>query len=75
MYDEADAERCYREFGNAMTGFDGWSVFAITPHKGFERFFGRKCDRERKLYNAEKECKYYYYYAKNNVGKGEKDNG
>ncbi len=75
VYDKADAERCYREFGNAMKGFDGWSVFAITPHKGFERFFGRKCDRERKLYNAEKECKYYYYYAKNNVGKGEKDNG
>lgn len=68
VYDKTDAERCYRELGNAMKGFDGWSVFAITPHKGFERFFGKKCDREIKLYNAEKECRYYFYYPK----KGEK---
>ena len=71
VYDKSDAERCYRELGGALQGFDGWSVFAITPHKGFERFFGRKCNRNVKLYNAEKECRYYFYYPK----KGEKYNG
>ena len=64
VYDKADAERCYVELGRALKDFDGWSLFAITPHKGFEKLFGRKCDREKKLYNSEKECKFYYYYAK-----------
>ena len=64
VYDNEDAARCYKELGAAVKDFDGWSVFAITPHKGFERYFGRKCDRERKLYNADKECRYYFYYGK-----------
>ncbi len=70
VYDKDDAERCYKEFGAAMKDYGGWSVFVITPHKGFERFFGKKCDRERKLYNAEKECRYYFYYPE----KGENGN-
>ena len=64
VYDKDDAERCYRELGAAMKESGKWSVFVITSHKGFEKFFGRKCDRERKLYNSEKECKYYFYYGK-----------
>lgn len=64
VYDRNDAERCYRELGEALKRNETWSLFAITPHKGFEKYFGRKCDREKKLYNAEKECKYYFYYGK-----------
>lgn len=67
VYGEREAEKCYRDFGAAMEGHDGWSVFAITPHKNFERFFGKRCDRERKLYNAEKECRYYFYYSEKGV--------
>ena len=69
VYDKSDAERCYKDLGNSLKGFDGWSLFAITPHRGFERCFGRKCDREIKLYNAEKECRYYFYYSKKQTDK------
>lgn len=64
VYGKEDAERCYRELGDALRGSPKWSCFIITPHKGFEKYFGRKCDREKKLYNAEKECRYYFYYPK-----------
>ncbi|MBQ9485898.1 MAG: class I SAM-dependent RNA methyltransferase [Clostridia bacterium] len=64
VYGAKDAENCYKELGNALKGFDGWSVFVITPRKDFEKLFGKKSDRERKLYNSNKECRYYFYYGK-----------
>ena len=64
VYGKSEAESCYKDLGKALKGYDGWSLFAITPHNGFEKFFGTKCDREKKLYNSEKECRFYFYYAK-----------
>lgn len=63
VYDEKEATECYKALGNAVKN-SGWSAFIITPAKGFEKSFGKKCDRERKLYNSEKECRFYYYYGK-----------
>ncbi len=64
VYDKEEAEECYKNLGNAMRGNDGWSLFCITPAKNFEKLYGKRADRERKLYNSNKECKYYYYYGK-----------
>ncbi len=64
VYDREDAERCYKSLGNALKDAQGWSLFVITSAKNFEKQFGRKADRERKLYNSNKECRYYYYYGK-----------
>lgn len=64
VYGNEDAKRCYIELGAALKDSPEWSCFIITPHKGFVKYFGRKCDREKKLYNAEKECRYYFYYPK-----------
>lgn len=64
VYDRKQAEECYKSFGKAYAKLDGWSAFVITSANNFEKHFGKKCDRERKLYNSNKECKYYYYYGK-----------
>ena len=65
-FDRKVAEECYESFGNIMRGFPYWSVFAIVgKDNAFEKFYGKKCDRERKLYNSELECKLKYYYGKN----------
>ena len=64
VYDKEEAEECYKNLGSAMRGNDGWSLFCITPAKNFEKLYGKRADRERKLYNSNKECKYYYYYGK-----------
>lgn len=69
VYDLKEAESCYKSLKTAYTGLDRWSLFVITPVKSFEKSFGKKCDRERKLYNSNIECKYHYYYAQ----KGEKN--
>ncbi len=64
VYDMKEAEECYKSLANAYDGLDGWSAFIITSAKGFEKHFGQKADRERKLYNSNRECRYYYYYGK-----------
>jgi putative N6-adenine-specific DNA methylase len=55
--------QCYKSFGNAYRELQGWSAFVITSANGFEKQFGIKADRERKLYNSNRECRYYYYYG------------
>lgn len=64
VIDKKSAEHCAKEFGTAMKSLDGWSSFVITSDKGFEKKFGRRADRIRKLYNSEKECNFYYFYGK-----------
>ena len=63
VYDRDEAEACYKSLGKAYEALDRWSCFVITSDKAFEKKFGKKCDRDRKLYNSNMECKYYHYYA------------
>ncbi|MBQ9734613.1 MAG: class I SAM-dependent RNA methyltransferase [Clostridia bacterium] len=62
VYDKEEARECYKSFGKAFKALDNWSAFVITSAKDFEKSFGKKSDRDRKLYNSNRECKYYYYY-------------
>ena len=38
-----------------------WSYYIITSHEGFEKAFGKKATKNRKLYNGGIECHYYQY--------------
>lgn len=62
VYDREEAEVCYKSLGRVMAELDGWSLFVITSAKNFEKCLGKRADRNRKLYNSEKECRFYYYY-------------
>jgi putative N6-adenine-specific DNA methylase len=64
VYDKDEAEACYKSLGKVVKELDGWSAFVITSAKNFEKCFGKKADRNRKLFNSNRECKYYYYYGK-----------
>lgn len=64
VYDLREAEGCYKSLGKVYRELDNWSCFVITSAKSFERHFGKKADRDRKLYNSNRECKLYYYYGK-----------
>ena len=39
-----------------------WQLCAISSDPAFERSFGRRADRKRRLYNGRLECVYYMYY-------------
>lgn len=42
----------YREFGQAFAGLDAWSCYILTSYEDTERYFGRKADKNRKIYNG-----------------------
>ena len=64
-----EAQKLYKILGEKYRLLDGWSAFVITSDNSFEKFFGKRADRNRKLYNSNKECKYYQYYGKKVVKK------
>lgn len=64
VYDREEAESCYKKLASSLRDKPGWSLFLITAAKNFERVFGKKCDREKKIFNSNKECRFYYYYGK-----------
>ncbi len=54
----------YKTFGKVVKNLDNWSVYLITPEEEFEKAFGRRADKNRKLYNSNKECRFYEFFRK-----------
>mgnify|MGYP003296889822 CR=1 FL=1 len=60
----AEAEALYREIGVHFRALSPWQVYVITSHPSFERFYGKRADKVRKLYNGMIKCNYYQYFKK-----------
>jgi len=58
-----DVEKLYREMGIVFKKFDSWSYYVITSNLEFEKYFGRKADKKRKLYNGRLLCNYYQFFG------------
>ena len=62
MLEKQEAEALYAAFGQVYRSIPPrWRVLVLTSHPEFERFFGRKADRERKLYNGMMKCALYQF--------------
>lgn len=57
-----ECEDIYRIMGEKFQQKKGWSYCAISPSEEFEKFFGRKADKRRKLYNGMIRCQLYMYF-------------
>ena len=62
LLDLRAAEEIYRAMGSAFRPRHGWSYSVITPDETFEKCFGRKAPKRRKLYNGMIRCQYYMYF-------------
>ncbi len=58
-----EVEQLYRRMGQKFKSFDTWSYYIIASHPDFEKIFGRKADKKRKLYNGRLLCNYYQYFG------------
>ena len=65
----AAVEGLYRELGEHFRSLSPWQVYVITSHPAFEKFYGRRADKVRKLYNGMIPC-FFYQYFKNPEAKG-----
>ncbi|MHB1626788.1 MAG: THUMP domain-containing class I SAM-dependent RNA methyltransferase [Bacilli bacterium] len=61
MGSEKEVRTLYKDLGRVAQQNPTWSVFTITSHPAFERLFGRRADKNRKLYNGRIECHFYQY--------------
>ncbi|MFA7572428.1 MAG: class I SAM-dependent RNA methyltransferase [Lutispora sp.] len=56
-------EKLYADMGKVFSSLDNWSYYIITAHEEFERFFGKKADKKRKLYNGMMKTDFYQYFG------------
>lgn len=62
MGTERDVEELYRTMGVHFRSLAPWQVYIITSHPYFERLYGKRADKVRKLYNGMIECRLYQYF-------------
>ena len=61
-----EAEKLYRDMGRHFKTLDNWQIYVITSHERFEKLYGRRADKVRKLYNGMIPCYYYQFFRKDN---------
>lgn len=58
-----EVEDLYRNLGGIMKQNPTWSTYLITSMEYFEKLFGGKADKKRKLFNGRIKIDYYQYEA------------
>lgn len=61
LMEKKDAEALYRAFGSQALRLSGWDMYILSSHTEFERCFGRRADKKRKLYNGMIKCELFMY--------------
>ena len=59
LSDRKGIEILYRDYGKMVKSLDNWCAYTLTSVTDFERLFGKKADKKRKLYNGKLECNFY----------------
>jgi putative N6-adenine-specific DNA methylase len=63
---EREVERLYADMGKTFAKFDPWQMYILTSCESFQRHFGRRADKIRKLYNGMIPCNLYQYFKPKN---------
>ena len=58
----AEAAQLYRDMGRAFANLAPWQIYIITSHPEFERLYGQRADKTKKLYNGMIPCSLYQYF-------------
>jgi putative N6-adenine-specific DNA methylase len=58
-----EVEELYRSLGRVYPRLPDWSVFILTAHPRFQQLYGRRADKNRKLYNGNIKTFLYAYYG------------
>jgi len=61
--EKEEVKKLHVELGEMYSSLNEWSCYVITANTEFQKDFGKKADKNRKLYNGRLLC-YYYQYIK-----------
>lgn len=64
LSNEKDVAKLMKDFSHTFYNLSDWSLYLITALPNFEYAFGKKADKNRKLYNGKIECRLYQYLGK-----------
>ncbi|MEQ6388497.1 class I SAM-dependent RNA methyltransferase [Bacillaceae bacterium S4-13-58] len=56
-------EEMYRELGEVMKQYPSWSAYILTSHQDFEKLYGQKASKKRKLFNGFIRTDYYQFFG------------
>ncbi len=59
LEDKSTLPALYKAFGDSYRSLDSWSAYMITSYDEAEKYFGKKADKNRKIYNGM--LKTYFY--------------
>ncbi len=59
---EETVRQLYRDMGRHFATLDRWQIYILTSSETFERDYGRRADKIRKLYNGMIKCGYYQFF-------------
>ncbi len=62
MGEKEETEELYRAVGKRLLELPGFRYYFISSEENFEKLFGKKADKVRKLYNGNMRCNYYQYF-------------
>ena len=62
LSDQNQCRRLYRDLFMLKQRHPTWRLCAISSDPAFERSYGKKADKKRRLYNGRLECVLYIYY-------------
>lgn len=71
LMDIKSAEALYREMGVCFSKLDKWQIYVLTSDEWFEKHYGRRADKVRKLYNGMLKCNLYQYFKSPDEGSAE----
>ncbi len=57
-----EVERLYSEMGKVFEALAPWQIYVLTSAENFEKCYGRRADKVRKLYNGMIPCSLYQYF-------------
>ena len=58
-----EVEDIYKDMGRVFKKLDSWSVFVLTSHTDFQKLYGSKATKNRKLYNGKILAYYYQFFG------------
>ncbi|WP_413627301.1 class I SAM-dependent RNA methyltransferase [Fructilactobacillus vespulae] len=61
--DIKEAESLYKDLGSVLGKLTTWSKYFLTSDLNFEKFYGEKATKKRKLYNGVIRTDYFQYWA------------
>ena len=62
--DEKEVRALMGAFGKAFRNLPDWNAYILTSLPDFERYFGKRADKKKKLFNANLTCGFYSYFGK-----------